>query len=65
MAAGYPWDSTISLKKSNRKRCNGKGFTTNGAQAKIIDASTSYKSCIKSIRRSLRLTTHSSVDLIK
>ena len=30
-------------KKSNKKRCNGKGFITNGTQTRKIEASTIFE----------------------
>ena len=36
-------------KKSNKKRCNGKGFITNGAQARKIDASTLFETCTEQL----------------
>ena len=36
-------------KISNKKRCNGKGFITNGAQARKIDASTVFETCTEQL----------------
>jgi hypothetical protein len=36
-------------KKSNKKRCNGKGFKANGAQARKIDASTLFETCTEQL----------------
>jgi hypothetical protein len=39
----YPDGKTT--KKISRKRSNGKGFKTNGADARIVNASTIYETC--------------------
>ena len=36
-------------KKSNKKRHNGKGFKTNGAKARKIDASTIFETCTEQL----------------
>lgn len=36
-------------RKSNKKGCNGKGFTANGAQARKIDASTVFETCTEQL----------------
>jgi hypothetical protein len=35
--------------KNNKKKHNGKGFKTNGADARIINASTIYETCTEKI----------------
>ena len=36
-------------KKNNKKRHNGKGFKTNGAEARKINASTVYETCTEQL----------------
>jgi hypothetical protein len=37
------------MKKSNRKRCNGKGFIANDTQVKRIEASTLFETCTEQL----------------